>query len=329
MIDSSTIFDVIVLGSGPAGSTAALYTARAFLKTLIIAGNPAGGQLMTTTKVENFPGFPEGISGSDLILKIKEQIQNHGALFTEENVVNVSGSFEDNFTVETDSKNIYKGKSLIIATGASAKWLGLASEQRLIGKGVSSCATCDGYFFKDKVVTVVGGGDAAMEELVYLSKFASKVYVLARGSKEKLRASKFMQRKAMGIKNIEFLFNTEVKEVLGDSFVKGIRVINNETNKEWVMDDVQGLFVAIGHTPNTQFLNGFVELDEKGYIKSSEGSKTSKEGVFVAGDVHDFRYKQAITAAGFGCQAATDAIKFLSDHGVSSKSVVGNFDNPS
>lgn len=314
MIDSSTIFDVIVLGSGPAGSTAALYTSRAFLKTLVVAGNPAGGQLTTTTKVENFPGFPDGISGSELIANIRTQIEKHGAFFMEENAVKVSGSFKDMFKVETDSGNVYKGRMLIIATGASARWLGLESEQRLIGKGVSACATCDGFFFKDKVIAVVGGGDAAMEESTYLSKFASKIYILVRGDKEKLRASKFMQKKAFENPKIEFLFNTEVKEVLGRDFVEGVKVINNKNEEEKIISDVKGLFVAIGHTPNTKFLDGFVELDEKGYIKSHEDNKTSVEGVYVAGDVHDFRYKQAITASGFGCAAAIEAVRFLSDN---------------
>jgi thioredoxin reductase (NADPH) len=322
MIDSSTIFDVIVLGSGPAGSTAALYTARAFLKTLVIAGNPAGGQLTTTTKVENFPGFPDGISGSQLISNIREQIEKHGAIFAEENAIKVSGSFNEGFEIETDSKNKYKSKSLIIATGASAKWLGIESEQRLIGKGVSACATCDGFFFKDKVIAVVGGGDAAMEESTYLSKFATKIYVLVRGDKETLRASKFMQKKAFGNAKIEFLFNTEVKEVLGKDIMEGLKVVNNKSNEEKIMDEIKGLFVAIGHTPNTKFLDNFVELDEKGYIKSSENSKTSVEGVYVAGDVHDFRYKQAITASGFGCGAAMELIKFLSDHGIKTETVV-------
>ncbi|NMB91663.1 thioredoxin-disulfide reductase [candidate division WWE3 bacterium] len=314
MIDSSTIFDVIVLGSGPAGSTAALYTSRAFLKTLVVAGNPAGGQLTTTTKVENFPGFPDGISGSELIANIRTQIEKHGAFFMEENAVKVSGSFKDMFKVETDSGNVYKGRMLIIATGASARWLGLESEQRLIGKGVSACATCDGFFFKDKVIAVVGGGDAAMEESTYLSKFASKIYILVRGDKGKLRASKFMQKKAFENPKIEFLFNTEVKEVLGRDFVEGVKVINNKNEEEKIISDVKGLFVAIGHTPNTKFLDGFVELDEKGYIKSHEDNKTSVEGVYVAGDVHDFRYKQAITASGFGCAAAIEAVRFLSDN---------------
>jgi len=322
MIDSSTIFDVIVLGSGPAGSTAALYTARAFLKTLVIAGNPAGGQLTTTSKVENFPGFPDGISGPELMSNIREQIEKHGAVFAVENAVKVSGTFKDGFEIETDSGNTYKGRSLIIATGASAKWLGLESEQRLIGKGVSACATCDGFFFKDKVIAVVGGGDAAMEESTYLSNFASKIYIIVRGDKEALRSSKFMQKRAFDDPKIEFMFNTEVKEVLGTDIMEGLRVVNNKTGEEKIMSDVKGLFVAIGHFPNTKFLNNFVELDEKGYIKSSENSKTSVEGVYVAGDVHDFRYKQAITASGYGCGAAMELIRFVADHGIESKTAV-------
>lgn len=319
MIDSSTIFDVIVLGSGPAGSTAALYTARAFLNTLVIAGNPAGGQLTTTTKVENFPGFPDGISGPELMSNIREQIEKHGAAFAVENAVKVSGTFKNGFEVETDSGNTYKGRSMVIATGASAKWLGLESEQRLIGKGVSACATCDGFFFKEKVIAVVGGGDAAMEESTYLSNFASKIYLIVRGDKETLRSSKFMQKRAFDDHKIEFMFNTEVKEVLGTDVMEGLKVVNNKTGEEKIMDDVKGLFVAIGHSPNTKFLNNFVELDQKGYIKSSENSKTSVEGVYVAGDVHDFRYKQAITASGFGCGAAMELIKFVANNGIDTK----------
>ncbi len=322
MNESSTLFDVIVLGSGPSGLTASLYTSRAFLKTLVISGNPSGGQLSITSEVDNFPGFPEGILGPQLILNIKKQVEKYNAEFAEENVIKISGSFKDNFTIETDANKTYKSRSIIIATGSSAKWLGIESEQRLIGKGVSACATCDGFFFKDKVIAVVGGGDSAMEESTFLTRFASKVYVIVRKDKENIRASKFMLKKALDNPKIEFIFNSEIKEVLGDKFVEGLRISKkiiengNERIEESVLDDVRGLFLAIGHEPNTKFLKNFVDLDERGYIKCYDESKTSVEGMFAAGDVHDHKYRQAITAAGYGCMAAIDTIKFLSEHGI-------------
>jgi thioredoxin reductase (NADPH) len=322
MHESSTVFDLIVLGSGPSGLTAALYASRAFLNVLVIAGESAGGQLAMTSDVENFPGFPEGVTGSDLVSNMRKQAEKYGAKFIDENAKQVTGSFEENFSVQTVSGNVYLSKSVIIATGASARWLGIESEQKLIGKGVSACATCDGFFFKDKVIAVVGGGDSAMEEATFLTRFASKIYVLVRKSKEELRASKIMQKKAFENPKIEFLFNTQIKEVLGENFVEGLKISTKviedgvEVEKENVLDDIRGVFVAIGHKPNTEFLNDFVELDEKGYVKVFGGCKTSKEGVFVSGDVHDHVYKQAISAAGFGCMAAIDAIKFLASRGV-------------
>ena len=322
MNESSPIFDVVILGSGPSGLTAALYTSRAFLKTLVLSGNPPGGQLTITSEVENFPGFPDSITGPELISNIRKQVQKYGAEFVDENVVSISGSFEENFTLKTESGKIFKSRSVIISTGSSAKWLGLESENRLIGKGVSACATCDGFFFKDKVIAVVGGGDSAMEEATYLTRFASKVYVLVRGSKEKMRASKVMQKKAFEDSKIEFMFNTNVIEVLGEDFIEGLKVIKREKHgdvekeEEILMGDISGLFLAIGHEPNTKFLNGFIDVDEKGYLKVFEGSRTSKEGVFASGDVHDHKYRQAVSASGFGCMAAMDAIRFLSEHGI-------------
>lgn len=322
MNESSTVFDIAILGSGPSGLTAALYASRAFLKTLVVSGNPPGGQLTITSEVENFPGFPEGVTGPELISKIRDQAVKYGTIFYDENVIGVSGTFESGFTIMTEAGNEYRSKSIIISTGSSAKWLGIESEQRLIGKGVSACATCDGFFFKDKVIAVVGGGDSSMEEATFLTRFASKVYVLVRGEKEKMRASKFMQKKAFENPKIEFLFNTSVREVLGENSVEGLRIVRKviengvENEEEIVMNDVRGLFIAIGHEPNTKFLGDFVELDEKGYVKIFEGSKTSTEGVFVSGDVHDHKYRQAITAAGLGCMAAMDAIRFLAEHGV-------------
>lgn len=315
------VFDVLIFGGGPSGLTAAIYTSRAGLSTKVLAGNPPGGQLMWTTEVENFPGFPDGIMGPDLIATFRKQAQKFGVEFSDENVVSLSGDFRSNFKAITDFNNTFQGRSVIIATGASAKWLGLDSEKKFIGRGVSACATCDAFFFKDKVVAVVGGGDAALEEALYLAKFASKVYVLVRGSQENLRASKIMQTRAFKNLKLEFRFNLEVLEVLGESKVSGLKVKNNQTQEDLVMDDVQGLFVAIGHTPNTAFLsgednvNGLIELGKFGYALPSPGTQTHTitKGLFVAGDVSDHRYRQAITAAGFGCMAALDVEKFLSE----------------
>lgn len=321
MNESSTIFDVIILGSGPSGLTAALYTSRAFLNTLVIAGNPPGGQLTITTRVENFPGFPEGVLGTEFISNTRKQVENNGAKLVDENVLKIFGSFEENFSVETDDGNIYKTRTIIIATGSSAKWLGLESEKKFIGKGVCACATCDGFFYKHRVVAVVGGGDSAMEESTFLTRFATKVYVIVRKGKKDLRASKYMQKKAFDDPKIEFIFNSVVKEVIGDDVVTGIKISTKnikdgvEVEEESTLQ-VDGLFVAIGHEPNTKFLEGLVELDEKGYVKMFENHKTSKEGIFVAGDVHDHVYRQAISAAGYGCQAAIDVTRFLSDHGI-------------
>lgn len=311
MTSSSTVFDVIIIGSGPAGSTGALYTSRASLKTLVIGGNPPGGQLVNTTLVENFPGFPNGILGPELVSNIRKQMENYGSTVVDENVVKVSGSFKDGFTVETDLNNKYIGKTILVASGSSAKWLGLESEQRLKGYGVSACAVCDGPLYKGKIVAIVGGGDASMEESAYLTRFVEKVYVLVRSAKGEMKASKIMQKRAFSNPKLEFLFNTEVKEILGERFVEGLRIFNNKTNEESELKDIKGVFIAVGHQPNTEFVRGFVELDEKGYIKTFGKHMTSVEGVFVAGDVHDYNYRQAVTASGYGCIAATELIRFL------------------
>lgn len=308
------IYDVIILGGGPSGLTAAIYTSRAKLNTLVIAGNPAGGQLMWTTEVENYPGFPNGIMGPELIDNMRKQAERFETLFKDENVSSLEGTYETGFTVTTESGSTYSGKTIIIATGASANWLNIESEQRLRSKGVSACATCDGFFFKGKDIAVVGGGDSAMEEATYLTRFASKVYLLVRGSKEEMKASKIMQEEAMHNEKIEFMFNTQVKEVLGDDFVSGLRVLNNKTNEEKEIQ-LSGLFVAIGHSPNTKFLEGFVDLEPNKYLKVTDNTKTSKEGVFAAGDVGDYRYRQAISAAGLGCMAALDVEKYLKSKG--------------
>lgn len=310
---SEKIYDVVIIGSGPAGLTAAIYTSRAFLNTLVIGGNPPGGQLMLTTDVENFPGFPEGITGPELITNMRTQAKRFGAEVVDENVIE-SPSREDKLIVlKTDNGSSYKGRSLIIATGASARWLNIESEQKLRGKGVSACATCDGFFFKDKVIAVVGGGDAAMEEATFLTKFASKVYILVRKGEDQLRASKIMQKRAIDNPKIEFMFNTEVKEVLGEQFVTGLRLFNNATNEESELE-VQGMFLSIGHKPNTDFLKGFVELDDLGYAVANKDILSDQEGVFIAGDVYDHKYRQAITASGFGTMAALEAEKYIAEN---------------
>jgi len=306
-------YDVIVVGGGPAGLTAAIYTSRAFLKTLVIAGNPPGGQLTETTEVENFPGFVDGIQGPELVATMRKQAEKFNSEFIDENVTSITETQDKTFLVNTETGSTHTARTVIIATGASAKWLGLESEQRLRGKGVSACATCDGFFFRNKEIAVIGGGDASMEEAEFLTKFASKVYLVTRSAPDGMRASKIMQQRAKDNPKIQFVFNSQVKEVLGTDFVTGLRLINNVTNTESTLE-VQGLFVAIGHSPNTAFLNGLVEVDVKGYVKVTEHTKSSNEGIFVAGDVADHRYRQAITAAGLGCMAALDVEKYLSGH---------------
>jgi len=310
--------DVLVLGGGPSGLTAGIYTARAGLSTVLLAGDPPGGQLMWTSEVENFPGFPGGITGPELINNMRLQAERFKVKIHNENITKFSGSFKDGFEALTTSGKVYKARSVIIATGASAKWLELPSEQNLRGRGVSACATCDGFFFKDKIVAVVGAGDAAMEEAVYLTKFVKKVYVLVRKAKGDMRASKIMQERAVNNPKVEFLYNTEVAEVLGSQAVSGLKIKDSVTGKESVLNDVKGLFVAIGHKPNTEFLlnekGSLIKLGKFGYATPEEGTatETSQEGIFVAGDVSDHKYRQAITAAGFGCMAAIDCTKFLS-----------------
>mgnify|MGYP001465890748 FL=1 len=299
---------VIILGSGPAGLTAALYTARANLNPLVIGGVEWGGQLMLTTDVENYPGFVEGIKGPDLMENFRKQATRFGAEIINENVTSVD--FKKNpFQVST-AENNYNANTIIIATGADSKWLGLSSEQKLIGRGVSSCATCDGFFFKNKNIVVVGGGDSAMEESLFLTKFANKVTVIHR--KDKLRASKIMQERAFKNNKIEFVWDSEIVNVIGENSVTGIKIKNIKTNQVSEME-IQGLFIAIGHKPNTDFLKGQIDLNEKGYVIHN-GTRTNIDGVFVAGDVYDFRYRQAVTAAGHGCQAAIDAEKFIEEN---------------
>ncbi|MFQ5838177.1 MAG: thioredoxin-disulfide reductase [Thermoplasmata archaeon] len=299
-------YDVIVIGSGPAGLTAATYSTRGNLRTLVIAGSQYGGQLMLTTGVENYPGFPEGIQGPDLMDLMIKQAERFQAEFIYDDATKVD--FETRpFKVFVGEK-VYEGRAIVIATGASARWLGLESEQKLLGRGVSSCATCDGHFFKDKDVVVVGGGDSAMEEALFLSRMVKSVRVIHR--RDQLRASKIMQERAFKNPKIDFIWDSVVLNILGEERVEGVRIKNVKTGDEKDLK-CDGVFVAIGHKPSTDIFKGQVELDEKGYIKVLDHTRSSVEGVFVSGDVHDYRYRQAVTAAGFGCMAAMDAEKWL------------------
>lgn len=298
---------VIIIGSGPAGLTAAIYAARAGLRPLLLAGATYGGQLMLTTDMGNYPGFVEDIQGPELIQRMLDQAKRFGTQTVMDDVTRVDFS-QRPFRVWTGDQE-YQGDAVIIATGASAKWLELPSEQRLRGKGVSGCATCDGFFFKDKKVVVVGGGDVAMEDSNFLTKFASEVTIIHR--RDTLRASKILQKRAFGNPKIKFIWNSEVIEVLGQDQVTGVKLRNLKTGQEQELA-AGGLFVAIGHEPNTKFLQGSgIELDQKRYVVVGEGSRTNVEGVFVAGDVHDHVYRQAVTAAAAGCRAAIDAEKWL------------------
>ncbi len=300
---------VVIIGSGPAGWTAALYTARAELKPVVIEGREPGGQLMGTTDVENFPGFPEGILGPELMEVFKKQAVRFGARIISDNVDSVDFSVHP-FKLTTSKNGVVEAESVIIATGASSKWLNVPGEAKLKGHGVSGCATCDGFFFKEKMIAVVGGGDAAMEEANFLTKFAKSVTVIVRG--DALRASKIMQERTMKNPKISFLWNAEVREVLGDEKISGLKIFNNKTNEMTEMP-IEGLFVAIGHEPNTAIFKDKLELDVKNYIVVRSGStKTKIEGVFASGDVADHVYRQAVTAAGTGCMAALDAERYLS-----------------
>ena len=297
-------YDVIIIGSGPAGLTAAIYTTRANLKTLVIAGEKWGGQLQLTSLVENFPGFPEGIQGPDLMQNMRKQAEHHGAEFIDSNFK--SGDFTKRPFSLTAGEKMYAGKAVIIASGADTKWLGVPGEEEKIGKGVSSCATCDAAFFRGKNVIVVGGGDSAMEEALVLSRVANSVTIVHRS--ETFRASQIMQERVKEAKNITVAFNTQITQVEGAIKVEKVTLKNTKgEEKEMPID---GVFVAIGHIPNTKMFQG-IELDEKGYVKVQNHYHTNIEGVFTAGDVHDRQYRQAITAAGFGCAAALEAERWL------------------
>lgn len=306
---------VIVLGSGPAGLTAAIYLARADISPLLIQGMQPGGQLTITTEVENFPGFPEGIMGPELMDRIRKQAEKFGARIVYDNASKVNLE-EKPFKVYLENEEKWlETHSLIIATGASARFLGLEEEKELMGHGVSACATCDGFFFKGKEIAVVGGGDTAVEEANFLTKFASKVYLIHR--RDKLRASRAMQDKAFSNNKISFVWDSVVERILGNkkTGVEGVVLKNVKTGEKSTLN-IQGLFVAIGHNPNTEIFKGQIEMDEAGYIITKDGTKTSKEGVFAAGDVQDKKYRQAITAAGSGCMAALDCQHYLENLGL-------------
>jgi thioredoxin reductase (NADPH) len=300
---------VIIIGSGPAGLTAALYAARANLQPLLIEGLEAGGQLMLTTMVENFPGFRNGIMGPDLMTEMREQATHFGTEIIQGNVEAVDLQKRP-FTLKIADGRTFTTETLIIATGASAKWLDIGSDRKLSGHGVSTCATCDGYFFRGRPIAVVGGGDSAMEEAIYLTKFASKVTVVHR--RDSLRASKIMQDKAFANPKIEFVWDSEVVDVkdVGKGEVSSIVVRNLKTSKLTELP-LDGVFIAIGHVPNTRLFKGQLELDPAGYVITHAGTRTSVPGVFAAGDVQDHVYRQAITAAGSGCMAAIDAERYL------------------
>ena len=304
--------NVIVIGSGPAGLTAALYAARANLSPLVIEGFEAGGQLMLTTMVENWPGFRDGIMGPDLMAELRAQSLRFGAEIVQGDVTLVDLSKRP-FTLQVSGK-AFTAQALIVATGASAKWLELGVDRKLSGRGVSTCATCDGFFFKGRAVAVIGGGDTAIEEAIYLSKLATTVTVIHR--RETLRASKVMQDKAMATPNISFVWNTEVTDIkdLEKGEVTTLVLQNNQTGAVSELP-VDGVFIAIGHTPNTALFQGQLELEENGYLRTFKGSRTSVAGVFAAGDVQDHIYRQAVTAAGSGCMAAIDAERFLAGTG--------------
>jgi thioredoxin reductase (NADPH) len=309
---ADTIRDTVILGSGCAGLTAAIYAARANLKPLVIEGHEPGGQLSITTLVENFPGWPEGIQGPQLIENMKQQAERFGAEFRMGHLSSV-GLSRRPLTLKMGAETIH-ARTLIIASGASARWLGLPSEQALIGHGVSSCATCDGFFFSGKEIAVVGGGDSAMEEALFLTRFATKVTLLHR--REHFRASRIMLERAMAHPQIVFRTNTAVEEVLGveQKEVMGVRLRDTLTGAQEVLD-ISGLFLGIGHVPNAKMFDGQIDLDNDGYVKTTDYVFTRVPGVFACGDVQDRRYRQAITAAGTGCMAALEVEKYLEEHG--------------
>ena len=305
----------LIIGSGPAGYTAAIYASRADLKPVLYTGMEPGGQLTTTTEVDNFPGYPKGIDGPQMMMELKEQAERFGTdvRIGEVTKVNFKDNKDEYHEVVVNNETIIQAKTIIISTGASAKYLGIESEQRLIGGGVSACAVCDGFFYKGQDVAIVGGGDTAAEEATYLSNICSKVTMLVR--RDVMRASKAMQHRVNSKENIVVKYNTEVVEVIGENVVEGLKMINNKTNKTENID-ITGFFVAIGHKPNTDIFKGQLDMDDTGYIiTNGKSTKTNKPGVFASGDVQDKEYRQAVTAAGTGCMAALDAERYLASIG--------------
>lgn len=303
------VLDVVIIGSGPAGLTSAIYTSRARLNPLVIAGMKFGGQLMNTTVVENYPGFEHGIDGPMLMDQMMKQAQNFGSKIMYLDAVKIEDK-KDFKEITLSDNSVIKSKSVIVATGATPRRLNIPGENEFYGRGVSTCATCDGALYRDKVIAVVGGGDSAMEEASFLTRFASKLYLIHR--KDEFRASKIMAERVLNNPKVEVLYNTEVKEVIGKDVVNSLRIFNNKDNSEKTLE-VSGMFLAIGHIPVTSFVKGLVDLDENGYIKANKGVFSSVEGIFVAGDVEDTRYRQAITAAGAGCKAAIEVQKWLEE----------------
>ncbi len=301
-------YDIVVIGSGPAGLTASIYAVRSNHSTLVVAGSTPGGQLMITTDVEDFPGFPGGIQGPELMAKIRKQAELLGVDFVDDNVTKTD--LKGNIKKVYVGKDEYKAKAVVVATGASARWMGLDSEKKLIGKGVSACAVCDAFFFKGKDVLVIGGGDTAMREALFLAKLCKTVTVIHR--RDKLKAQAILQQKANSTKNIKWIWNSTVEEFLGRDKLEGVKLKNIVTNKTSELK-CEGAFVAIGHKPNTEFLKCQIELDDHGYIVVKDLVRTNVEGVFAAGDVHDYRYMQAVTAAGAGCMAAMESTEYLED----------------
>ena len=310
--DAKNLYDVIIIGSGPAGFTSGIYTSRAKLKTLIISGSLPGGQLMTTSEVENYPGFPNGIFGPELMMNMRQQAERFGTTVVDDEVLNVD--FKNRpFLISTHSES-YEGGAILLCTGASPRKLGVDGEQEFGGKGVSYCATCDGPFFKGEEIAVIGGGDTAIEEATFLTKFGKSVKIIHR--REFLRASKILQEKAFENSKIQFIWNHVVTRIGGNKKIESIDIKDLTTGKIQNLS-VGGLFVAIGHEPNTSIFKDQLELDDKGYVVIKDSTRTSVEGVFAAGDVHDYRYRQAVTAAGFGCMAALDVEKCLSEKKIS------------
>jgi thioredoxin reductase (NADPH) len=302
------LYDVIIIGSGPAGFTAGVYTSRAKLKTLIISGSLPGGQLMTTSEVENYPGFPNGIFGPELMMNMRQQAERFGTIVIDDEVLKVD--FKNHpFLISTHSES-FEGRAILLCTGASPRKLGINGEQEFGGRGVSYCATCDGPFFKGEEIAVIGGGDTAIEEATFLTKFGKSVKIIHR--RDFLRASKILQEKAFENSKIQFIWNHVVTGISGNKKIESIDIKDQTTGKISNVS-VGGLFVAIGHEPNTSIFKDQLELDDKGYVVLKENTRTSVEGVFAAGDVHDYRYRQAVTAAGYGCMAALDVEKWLSE----------------